>query len=123
MVFHSTTPTTPEQVETQAILRRVDKIEQIEAEPCPLFPSDLALEDRVLDALAEVKTLPSHPPEATSTLRAGRGHVVGHKNHQGVISPRTGGIRLGPPAGAAPRDGLGDEGGVQLLFAPEGTDG
>lgn len=123
MVLHTTTPTTPEHVETQTVLRGVDEIQEIKAEPRPLLPSDLTLKDRVLDALAEVQTLSGHPSEATPTLPAGGGHVVGHENHQGVISSGTGGIRPGPPSGDVLGDGLGDAGGVQPSSAPEEADG
>ena len=82
MVLHSTSPTTPEHIEPQTVFRGIDEVEEIEAEPRPLLPSDLTLEDGVLDALPEVQTFPGHPPEATPALRAGGGHVVGYENHQ-----------------------------------------
>ena len=65
MVLHSTSPTTPEHIEPQTVFRGIDEVEEIEAEPRPLLPSDLTLEDGVLDALPEVQTFPGHPPEAT----------------------------------------------------------
>ena len=71
MVLHSAMPTIPQHVEPQTVLRGVDEIQEIQAKPRPLLPSDLTLEDRVLDALAEVQTLPGHLSEATPTLPTG----------------------------------------------------
>ena len=83
MVLDLPTPTVPKHVEAQAVLRGIDEVQEIQAEACPLLPSDLALENRVLNALAEVQTLLGHLSEATPPLPTGGGNIVGHKNHQG----------------------------------------
>ena len=123
VVLDSTPPATPKHVETQTVLGGVNEIQQVQAEPRPLLPSDLALEDRILDALAEVQTLLGHLSEATPTRTTGGRNVIGYKNHHGVISSGTGDIHPGPPAGDGTRDGLGDGGEIQPSSAPRGRDG
>src|SRR5438034_11311880 len=55
VMLHAPFPVAPEIVEAQAVFFRKVLAEESMLETCPLGRIDLALEDRVLDALAEVK--------------------------------------------------------------------
>jgi hypothetical protein len=61
MMFHAPFPVAPEIVEAQTVFLRKVLAEESVLEACPLGGIDLALKDRILDALSEVEARFGNP--------------------------------------------------------------
>lgn len=77
---------TTEVVESQAVLRRIDKIAEFVLEGGPLIGCDEALEDGVLNALAVIQALFGHSGESSLAGLVFCGDIVGNEYKHGEDS-------------------------------------
>ena len=79
-MFDPTPAIRAEAVEAQAISRRIDLANQASAQCNPLRRFDLALENRLLDALAEIKTGTGDAPQTPASGCCLCVHVIGDEH-------------------------------------------
>ena len=84
-VFDPAFPVLAEEIVAETVMGRVDERFEAMFELGPLGGVDLAFEDGVLDALAEVEAGLGHAAEAGVAVGCGGGHVVGDQDHHGRV--------------------------------------
>jgi hypothetical protein len=100
-------PVGAEEVEPKAVLGLIIFLKEPLAKEGPLRRVDHALEDRVLDSLAEVQAGLGDTAQAAASSRGGGGDVVADKDHHGESLPEEGWIAVEVAAQARGQQDIG----------------